>query len=356
MQMQTLDPTASRLRCVLIPRFNLMTLTGLLEPVRVANYLSNTPLYDVELHSFDGAQITSSSGVTVDCTPPPERLDRNDTVFLFGSWGAEHYQNPRLISWLRLQARLGVQLCAVEIGAYVMARAGLLSGKSATTHWSYLPGFQEQFPDVKAVEQLYTQDGNVLTCAGGTAGIDLMFHLIEGTHGNRLVGEVSDQIMHHPVRADVAPQRVTLGRGKETLPLAVRSAVDLMQSNISEPLTVPEIADSVGLSQRQLERQFSKEMGCSVVQFGLLMRLQHARVLLISTAMGVREISTASGFNSLSHFAYAFKKCFGKRPSDYRQAWPEQEDEPHWPGTLSRFLDTIEVRRRASGQSSGGIP
>jgi len=119
-------------------------------------------------------------------------------------------------------------------------------------------------------------------------------------------------------------------------------------------MTVPEISHQIGLSQRQLERQFQKEMGCSVVQFGLLMRLQHARVLLISTDLGVREISTAAGFNSLSHFAFAFKKCFGKRPSDYRQAWPEQEAEPHWPGTLARFLDTIEAKRRlARGPSSG---
>ena len=98
--------------------------------------------------------------------------------------------------------------------------------------------------------------------------------------------------------------------------------------------------------RRQLERQCNKSIGCSVVQFALLARLQHARVLLIATKLSVREIATASGFNTLSHFAYAFKKCFGRRPSDYRQAWPENDTAPHWPGTLGRFLDTLQPQRR----------
>ena len=110
---------------------------------------------------------------------------------------------------------------------------------------------------------------------------------------------------------------------------------------------MPEIARQVGLSQRQLERQFNKSVGCSIVQFGLLLRLQHARVLLISTDLGVREIATASGFNSLSHFAQAFKKYFGRRPSANRQAWPEQDAAPHWPGTLRGFLETLNAQHKA---------
>ena len=352
---RALESKQTNICCVLIPRFNMLTVTGLLEPVRIANYLSEKPLYSTEFHSFDGDVITSSNGLTIPCEPVPERLERNEIVMLFGSWGSEHYQNPIVFSWLRLQARLGVRICGVEIGAYLLARSGLLSRRQATTHWSYLSGFQEQFPDINAVEQLFTDEGNLLTCSGGTAGIDLMLHLIGEQHGARLVGEISDQIMHHPVRQAEAAQRVTLGRGTETLPAAVRAAVDLIEAHIDEPLSVPEVSERIGLSQRQLERQFVREMGCSVVQFGLLIRLQHARVLLISTGLGVREISVASGFNSLSHFAFAFKKCFGKRPSDYRQAWPEHETEPHWPGTLSRFLDTIETKRRAGLRASIGI-
>ena len=333
---------ADRLFYILIPRFNMFSLVNLMEPARIANYLSPADVYQESFIGFDGETIFASNAMSVRCEAAPEKLRRGDLVFIVGSWGTEHYANKQMFSWLRRQARNGARLCAVEMGSYILARAGLLAGRKATTHWSYLAGFQEQFPDVEVKEQLFTEDGAILSCSGATAGLDLMLHLVGTQHGDALAGEISDQIMHHPVRQAAAPQRKTLGRGIATLLPDVQAAIEVIERNMAEPLTVPEIAAYIGLSQRQLERQFKKSIGCSIVQFGLLMRLQHARVLLISTDLGIRESATASGFNSLSHFAYAFKKCFGRRPSDYRQAWPEQDSAPHWPGTLGRFLDTLQ--------------
>ncbi|MEO0752290.1 MAG: GlxA family transcriptional regulator [Pseudomonadota bacterium] len=335
-----------RIACILLPRFNMMGVVNLLEPLRIANYLSDEPLYNHSFHAPDPGAIAASNGMEIACTSLPTRLTREDIICVAGSWGAENYDDATFLAWLRRQARLGIRLCAIEIGSYVFARAGLLAGRQATTHWSYLAGFQEKFPDILAVEQLFTIDGGIMTCAGSTAACDLMLHLIQEDHGAPLVGEISDIMMHHPVRAGHAPQRKTLGRGIDVLPDGVRAAIELMESNITEPLRVPDIAGKVGISQRQLERQFNQTIGCSVVQFGMLLRLQHARVLLISTDLSVREISAASGFNSLSHFAYAFRKCFDRRPSEYRQAWPEQEDAPSWPGTLAKYLDTLQVNQR----------
>ena len=112
-----------------------------------------------------------------------------------------------------------------------------------------------------------------------------------------------------------------------------------MERNIEEPLSVPQIAAQVGISQRQLERLFRRFMGCSAVQFNQLLRLQYARVLLTSTQLSIREVSAACGFNSMSYFSQAFTKCFEKRPSDYRQAWPDNEPAPEWPGTVFSFIE-----------------
>jgi len=321
----------------------MFSLSNLMEPARIANYLSSKDIYDHSFISFDGNEITASNGMSVNCAVPPEKLSRHDLVFVMGSWGAEHYANKSVFSWIRLQVRNGAQFCAVEMGAYLLARAGLLANREVTTHWAYLAGFQEQYPGVWAREQLFTVQEPILSCSGATAGLDFMLHLIAQDHGDTLAGEIAEQLQHHPVRNGHDPQRRTLGRGTESLSSDVRAAVAVIEANIAEPLTVPDIAREIGRSQRQLERQFKKSVGCSIVQFGLLLRLQHARVLLISTDLGVREIATASGFNSLSHFAHAFKKCFGRRPSEYRQAWPEHDRAPHWPGTLSRFLDTLKT-------------
>lgn len=329
---------------LIVPRFNMSTLITMIEPMRIANYLSPNPIYAWEILSFDGDQIAASNSYTLPAHRPTDRNRRGEVIFVMGSWGAESYTNPTLFSWLRRQAREGARICPVELGAYLVARAGLLSGRKATTHWSYGPGFQEQFPDISFVEQLYTIEDGTLSCAGGLAGLDLMLRLIDQDHGEGLVSEIADNLMHHQVRASTTPQRRTMGRSTDTLPPMTRDAISLIEQNIVEPLSVPRIALTIGVSQRQLERQFKQAIGCTLVQFGLLLRLQHARVLLISTNLSVRDIATASGFNTLSHFAFSFGKCFGRRPSEYRQAWPEKDSAPSWPGTLSKFLLALQNR------------
>jgi AraC family carnitine catabolism transcriptional activator len=335
---------ATRVTFLIVPRFNMATLITMIEPLRIANYLAPHPLYQWDILSMDGTEITASNGLSITAQPVTDRNRRGETLFVLASWGAEDYQNRELFAWIRRQAREGVRICSVELGCYLVARAGLLSGARLATHWSWAPGFQEQFPDIALTEQIYTMDDQVLTCAGGLAGVDLMLKLIGDAHGDSMAGEVADQMLHHPIRPATAPQRRTLGQGIDTLAPTLRQAITLIERNIPEPLTVPAIAATLGISQRQLERQFHRGVGCSVVQFGTLVRLQHARVLLISTKLTVREIATATGFNTLSHFAYAFRKCFDRRPSDYRQAWPTKDATPSWPGTLTRYLETLHQR------------
>ncbi len=328
---------------VLTPRFNMMSLTTLLEPLRVANYLSAERIYSHQFCSADGAVMSASNGMRQDCVDLPDQIQRDATIFLLGSWGAEHYSNSKLLAWLRQQHRNGIQICSMEIGSYILASAGLLEGQTATTHWSFLQGFQERYPNVNAVEQLFTDDKQIMTCAGGTAGFDLVLNFIAKYRGEVLAGEVADQIMHHPLRPPTTPQRVTHGRGIESLPPSVRTAVQIIEDNIEDPLRVAEIARAVGISQRQLERRFNANFNCSVARFGQLMRLQHARSLLVTTNLGISEISTASGFNTQSHFNQAFKKCFGRKPSHYRTAWSETDTGPKWPGTFSSFLESVRT-------------
>jgi AraC family carnitine catabolism transcriptional activator len=194
------------------------------------------------------------------------------------------------------------------------------------------------------MEQLYRMEDPVWSCSGGMAGADLMLQLIADMHGAGMAGEVADQMLHHPIRPASAPQRRTLGDGTDLFPPTLRRAIALIESNIADPLTVPALADRLEISQRQLERQFHRTLGCSVVQFGTLVRLQHARVLLIATKLPVRDIATAAGFNSLSHFGSAFRKCFDRRPSDYRQGWAPSEATPSWPGTLAAYLENLQHR------------
>lgn len=326
---------------IVVPRFNITTLITMIETMRIANYLAPSQVFSWEVASFDGTDIAASNGMKTTVAAADDSLPPADFVFVLGSWGTEHYSNRHLIAWLRKRARAGGRICGVELGCYIVARAGLLDGKSATTHWSWLSGFQESFDQIDIQECLFTIDNRVMTCSGGLAGVDLMLRLIEGVSGSGFSGEIADQMLHHPIRTGTSPQRSTMGRSTEIMLPLVREAMTLIEQNIEEPLKVPEIAALLDVSQRQLERQFKKHVGCTLVQFGLLRRLQNARLLLISTELSVRQIATASGFNTLSHFAYSFGKFFGRRPSEYREAWPTDEPAPSWPGSLSDFLETL---------------
>ena len=328
-----------------VPRFNITTLITMIEVMRIANYLLPAPAFSWEIASFDGGSVPASNGMALDGARTGDAIPDADFVFVLGSWGSEHYDNRALTSWVRKQHRQGSRVCSVELGCYIVARAGLLGQKNATTHWSWLKGFEEKFSEIDVCEQLFTIQDRVMTCAGGLAGIDLMLCLIADSHGAGFSGEIADQMMHHPIRAAGTPQRHTMGQSTEVMIPLVRQAMSLMERNMEDPLSVPEIAAELGVSQRQLERQFKRHVGCTVVQFGLVLRLQNARVLLISTDLSVREIATASGFNTLSHFAYSFGKFFGRRPSDYREAWPANEATPTWPGTLSDFLASLQKGR-----------
>lgn len=336
-----------------VPRFNITTLITMIEVMRIANYLLPAPAFSWQIVSFDGAAVPASNGMTLDGAQTADTITEADYLFVLGSWGSEHYENRALTAWVRKQHRQGCCVCSVELGCYIVARAGLLGNHSATTHWSWLKGFEESFGDVEICEQLFTIRDRVMTCAGGLAGIDLMLCLIADSHGAGFSGEIADQMMHHPIRSAGTPQRHTMGQSTEVMIPMVRQAMSLMERNMEDPLSVPQIAAELNVSQRQLERQFKRHVGCTVVQFGLVLRLQNARVLLISTDLSVREIATASGFNTLSHFAYSFGKFFGRRPSDYREAWPADEATPTWPGTLSDFLASLQNGR---GIQRGNIP
>jgi transcriptional regulator GlxA family with amidase domain len=333
-----------RVTFLIVPRFNMVEMIAMIEPMRVANYLSPTPLYKWETVAFDGTRITASNGMTVDAEVPSARSRRGELVFVFASWGGETYANRDVLGWVRRQARDGARICAVELGCYIVARAGLLTGRRIATHFSYAPAFQEEFPDISVVDQIFTLDAQVLSCAGSFSTVDLMLCLIREQHGEALASEVSDQLISNPARPATTLQRRGLGNGIENLPPMIRQVISLIERNVSEPLDVPTIAEELGLSQRQLERLFKTAVGCTVVQFSVLVRLQHARVLLVASRQSIREIASATGFNTLSHFAHSFRRCFGRKPSDYRQAWPAKDAAPSWPGTLTRYLEMLQLR------------
>lgn len=337
----------TRVSFVLIPRFNMMTLTMLMEPMRIANYLAPHRLYDWDFRATAAGQISASNGLSVACRDIDEDgLPKPDILAVCGSWGAEHLNDQRLYRWLRKCSRAQVQMIAVELGIYAFAKAGLVTGQKVTTHWSMMAGLAEAYPGLQVVEQLYSVEKPVMTCAGGTAGLDLMLHVVGRKNGDQLASEIANQVMHHPRRPPESLQRHAAGSKHDDVHQDVRAAMTLLERRIEDPTPVPRVCRELGVSQRKLERLFKRDVGCTIVQYSKLLRLQYARVLLSTTRMSIREVSAACGFNSMSYFSQSFLQAFGKKPSEYRQAWPEKDASPSWPGTVYSFLQTSRKKTR----------
>lgn len=329
----------------LLPRFNMLTLTCMIDPMRIANYLSPSPLFQWSLVASTPGQVRASNGLEVTCAPLDAGGKTPGLIAVLASWGGEHINDPALFGWLRRRSRDRVPIAAVELGVYAVARAGLLNGRTATTHWSCMPGFAEAFPTIDVREQLYTVGTPVSTVSGGTAGMDFMLNLVATQSGEQLAAEIANQLLHHPRRPPDAMQRHAAGSKYDDAHPDVRAAMRLMEARIEEPVSVPDICSRLKVPQRTLERLFRRDTGCTIVQYGKLIRLQYARVLLSSTRMSIREVSVASGFNSMSYFSQSFVRTFGRKPSEYRLAWPENEPAPLWPGTVYDFIRNEQARQ-----------
>jgi transcriptional regulator GlxA family with amidase domain len=316
---------------VLLPRFSSLTVSNLVEPLRIANYCAGKLIYQWQFVSVDGQAVLNSADIAI---PTMEVSPDNDfdTIFVCGGWNSERFENLKLTHWLQQMSRSGRTLGAVETGTYVLARAHLLSGYAATVHWHCHTAFEETFTDIKFKDALFVIDRQRMTAAGGVACLDMMLHLIGQQHGRPLALEVAEQLVYFPRREGDTPQKKIQAGHPAATPPELQRAIEAMNNNIEKPIAIPELSRALGFSQRKLERLFKKHFGCSAVAFYRTLRLHEARVLLTHTDMSVLDICIACGFASSSYFSKSYTSQFGMRPRDHRTSWPENEPLPFWPG------------------------
>lgn len=304
---------------VLIPGFSLMAFASTVEPLRSANLMSDTLLYRWTYISPDRSRVASSSGLEVLTNRLPAKEMEFDVVIVCGGLSCESYLNERLFGFLRQSARQGSIVGAVSTASFVLARAGLLSGRSCTVHWDYLDTFKEAYPDLDVREELFVVDRGIFTCAGGIAAMDLMLHLIRGRQGDSLANLVADQFIHGEVRQPREGQRMTTrNRIGIAQPMMVK-AIELMEESIDARSNANEIAKSLNISTRQLERLFKRYLKSPPSKYHMKIRLERARKLLQRTTMPVIEVAVACGFISASHFTKRYRQQFGTVPTADRQ-------------------------------------
>jgi len=303
---------------LLIPKFSMLALSGVLEPLRMANRLAGRELYRWRLLSMDDAPVAASNDMKFTPTALLEEAQKLDTLIVVASIDTGDYCTPKILQWLRQIAVQGVNIGATSTGSLILARAGLLDGYRCTIHWENLESFREEFPRVNATAELYEIDGKRLTCSGGSAGLDMMMHLLALRHGHALAAGVAEQCIHPEIRKSQASQRLSL-RGRFNVSNASLShAIDCMERHLEDTLDCAQIARQIGLSERHLNRLFRSQLDTTPARFYMGLRLGRARALLQQTVMNVLEVSVACGFASSSHFIRCYRARFGRTPATER--------------------------------------
>lgn len=328
--MQATERRPKTLAFVLVRQFSMLSLVSALEPLRAANRLLGQPAYDWKLYADAGAGALASNGmqITTDggLADLTSSLSAVDFVFVCAGLEPDPPNRARLHAALVQAARAGLVLGSLSAGTFILARAGLLQGHRCTVHWEFQPAFEEEFPELDCSSGLFVIDGARWTGSGGITGMDMMLHLIERDHGPSLSRSVGNQFQIDRIRNAAIHQRPGNLDRMETLPGPLQQAVNIMLANIETPLKMDQIAQDAGLNLRRMERMFKSHLSAAPAQFYRRLRLEKARELLMHTNLSTLEVSFLTGFSSSSHFAMAYAREYGIRPSDMRRSAIGQDD------------------------------
>jgi transcriptional regulator GlxA family with amidase domain len=322
--MMTLESSGRPVRIAffLVPRFSMMAFAAGIEPLRSANRLSGTRLFEWQLVSADGSPVEASNGIAVATQGSLAELGKADMIIVCAGLEApEVERNIKLHHQLRRLARHGTLIGAISSGSFLLAETGLLAGRRCTVHWEYLAAFRARYPDLEVTEDLFVIDRNVFTCSGGTAALDMMVHFVSQVAGSRLALGVAEQFIHPQVRTQEEQQRLDLHARYHIENPKLIQVISLMERTLDEPMELREMARRAHISVRQVERLFREHLGSSPKSFYLDLRLGKARTLLRRTLGSLRTIALECGFGSPSHFCHAYKRRYGIPPTYERRSF-----------------------------------
>jgi transcriptional regulator GlxA family with amidase domain len=277
------------------------------------------PWYDFKVVAADPPPIRTVTGFTIDTPYGLADLDAADTVIVPGWSDPEVKPSPALVEALRAAFDRGARLMSICIGAFVLAEAGLLDGRPATTHWAYADRFRARYPRVRLDPKvLYVDDGQVLTSAGTAAGMDLCLHVVRRDHGAEVANGVARMVVMPPHREGGQAQYIDQPITAAARDSELRATLEWALTRLREPLPVERLADHARMSPRTFARRFKQVVGTTPGEWVLDQRLLFARRLLETTDQTVDRIAHRSGFGSAATLRHHFAERLHTSPRAYR--------------------------------------
>jgi transcriptional regulator GlxA family with amidase domain len=301
---------------IVLPGFQVMSLAAL-SVFEFANKEMDKPVYDVRLLSETGGSVRSSIGISV--ATEPFRNTNLDTLIVGGS-NTIGSLTPRVITFLRQALRRYRRVASTCVGAFVLAEAGVLDGRRATTHWNRARELQARFPKVKVEEdRIFIVDGPVWTSAGMTAGIDLALAMVENDLGADVARAVARRLVVYHRRAGGQSQFSAL---LELEPKSdrIQNALAYAKRHLDTPLTVGQLAEVAHLSPRQFSRAFRAETSQSPAKAIENLRVEAARLMMEQSRHSLDLVARQTGFADRDRMRRAFLRTFGQPPQVMRRS------------------------------------
>jgi transcriptional regulator GlxA family with amidase domain len=304
---------------VIFPRFQILDAAGPLGAFEIAGrYCPGA--YEISVRAAEPGEVASSSGARMSAAPLGDPSQLDTLVVAGGDGSREAMRDPTLLDFARAAGAQARRVSSVCSGAYVLAAAGLLDGRRATTHWSRSEDFARRFPAVRLdADRIWVRDGEVWTSAGITAGIDLALAMIEVDLGALVARRTAQQLVVYHRRPSGQSQFSALldldpGDGRFGPLLA------WMRENLGERLTIERLADRAGMSERNFARAFQVETRLTPARAVQRLRLEAARTAVEDGTRPIETIARAVGFGDAERMRCAFVRAFGQPPQALRRA------------------------------------
>jgi transcriptional regulator GlxA family with amidase domain len=304
-----------RIGFVVFPGFQIMSFAAI-SVFEFANLTADKPLYDIHVLSERRGQVRSSVGLSVAAEAFANPVF--DTLIVGGATAIEP-SSPGLLAFVREALAASRRVAGICTGAFVLAEAGILDGRHATTHWFHAPELQSRFPNAKVeADRIFIIDGPVWTSAGMTAGIDLALAMVEKDLGVELARRVARKLVVYHRRAGGQSQFSAL---LELEPKSdrIQSALAYAKRHLQRPLSVDQLAETAHLSPRQFSRIFRAETGQSPAKAIENLRVEAARLMLEEGRHPIDIVARDTGFADRERMRRAFLRAFGQPPQTIRR-------------------------------------
>jgi transcriptional regulator GlxA family with amidase domain len=315
--------SSRRIVVVAVPPVDELDLVGPLQVFRSVNRLAGRPIYTIEVvTSANRPTVEGESGVlTFLCRQRFHKVrGACDSVLLVCGLGSRSVRDRALSAWLRKMQPQVKRLGAVCVGAFLLAEAGLLDGRRATSHWRFGRELASRYPGVRVEhDPLWVKDGNIYTSAGISAGIDLALAWVEEDCGAGLAHEAARELVLFLRRPGGQPQVSVSLSSQASEMRSIRELQIWIAENLGKRLSVEVLAERMAMSVRNFERVFTREVGTTPSQYVLQMRVEAARRELERTDRGLKQIASANGFGNVDVMRRAFVRLLGITPRRYRE-------------------------------------